>query len=67
MTTHENAGEWEPPEGWVFRLQRHAAHACGWTAVTPWSDTPRFQAEVDAHAETCPYPDLPEPVETVSD
>ena len=30
MTTHENAGIWEPPPGWTHATKRHATHECGW-------------------------------------
>jgi hypothetical protein len=59
--------EWLPPTGWAFTLKRHAAHECGWTCVVPWAETGRFHAEVDAHTSACAWPDIPPPVETVSD
>lgn len=30
----------------------------------PCAEPARFQAEVRAHSESCPWPEMPEPVET---
>jgi len=64
---HENAGPWEPPEGWHHRTLRHAAHACGWTCAHPDDDVGGYTAMWQQHAATCPWPELPEVPETVSD
>lgn len=63
----ENAGEYEPPDGWRFSLIRRAAHECGWVCTVPWDDPAGYQAEVWSHGQECPWPDMPEVVETVSD
>lgn len=51
-------------EGWVLTQKRHAGHACGWTCVVPIEEPARFQAELAAHEDSCPWPEPPEPVET---
>lgn len=63
----ENARVWTPPEGWTMTVKRHAGHACGWTCAHPADDPGGFHARITAHAETCPWPEAPELVETVSD
>ncbi len=67
MTTHENAGVWEPPSGWDFKTLRHATHVCGWSHWHPAWDAGTFRAACEGHAATCPWPEPPELVETVSD
>lgn len=62
--THENAGIFEPPEGWSYSLKRHASHACGATFVAPWDNPARLQWEVEQHRQACSWPEPPEPVET---
>jgi len=42
LTTHENAGVWEPPEGWDFKTLRHATHLCGWSHWHPAWDAGAF-------------------------
>lgn len=67
MTTHENAGIWQPPPGWTHTTKRHATHECGWSVWHPAEDAGGYRAQVEAHAAVCPWPDEPELVETVSD
>ena len=67
LTTHENAGVWEPPEGWRFRTLRHASHECGWSHSHPAWDAGTFRQHCEDHAKVCPWPEPPELVETVSD
>ena len=67
MSKHENAGLWEPPEGWTHSTKRHATHDCGFSLFWPAEDAGGYRAQVEAHAAACPWPDQPELVETVSD
>lgn len=67
MTTQENAGEWEPDEGWTHTTKRHATHACGWSLFWPALDAGGYQQQVRNHAAWCPWPEQPPPIETVSD
>lgn len=67
MTTHENAGLWEPPEGWTHTTKRHVTHACGWSLFWPAEDVGGYESQWRKHARTCRWPDEPELVETVSD
>lgn len=66
MKAWENGGPYVPPEGWTFTQRRHGAHACGWLCVVPMDEPARFQAEVRAHGEACPWPEMPEPTDTPS-
>ena len=63
----ENSGPWVAPEGWSYRTMRHASHACGWTYAHPDMDVGGFHSHITAHKAVCPYPELPELVETASD
>ena len=63
----ENAGLWEPPDGWNYKTMRHVSHECGWTYAHPDWDVGGFTLKVQQHAADCPWPDIPPPVETVSD
>lgn len=63
----ENAGLWQPPEGWTYGHFRRASHVCGWTYAHPADDVGGFHAHIADHAAVCPFPELPELVETASD
>lgn len=63
----ENAGDFRADPGDHYGHRLHYAHDCGFTLLHDWNDAPGFQAKVANHKAWCVWPDLPEPVETVSD
>lgn len=63
----ENARQWEPRAGWSFTVKRHAGHGCGWTMAAPFDQPAEFTDAWEAHEASCPWPEMPEPDETVSD
>lgn len=63
----ENWRTWEPPPGVTVGTVKRAAHECGWTMQHPFEDPAGFTHRLNEHLAVCPWPDMPEPTETVSD